>query len=1306
MKIDMQRSEIRNNRENLSVEDLYKLVNDIYYGFATDGSKLKESICAIPMNDISFRGQHHLHIIGNADTKFCQRFKDIGISAGAYINHHNDWLLLIVSDMEMIENILGMGNPYLESITVSNTDISVLNAGTFPNLKSIALHDNFQLAKIFGLDQLTQLSNIYIGSCDNLFELSGVEKIGQLTNLQICYCDKLYDFSWLTNHTQLTVLHLSGFSHSVLLPNINEMTQLRALALYDCPSLTSLQGLDSLKQLEYLCCMGCSGINALSELAGLSQLTYLFLCNCENLTELDVSGCSGITELMISGCYKLTCIPGLDSLIRLKQLDISGCCNLSMLPKLDHLTQLEKLHISECSSLEMLDLSGCKRLTQLTGLERMPQLTSLNLFMCRSLTQLSYLEQLTQLTRLNISNCRRITALPGLDKLYRLTDLNLAGCEGLTNIPNLGELTRLTYLNLSSCRKLLTLPGLINLPNLTELKLRGCEKLTCLPPLDRSSRLTILDIHGCENLADLPELGKLVSLEKIDLSKTAISIVPDGIRNMSKIRKLNLSLLHLKSLPEWLPDIAESINVKNQGGKSGEAKAIVYLGKTIVDGMDMSIFEQPYEMVVKWFDAQKLGKTQPLNEIKVVFLGDGEAGKSYTIARLMNDGGAPDHAVFDGQSTPGIVIRNKEYDLGDRKIQVHYWDFGGQEIMHSMHRIFLTGRTMYVILLNARDDTQSDRAKYWLHNVKSFAPDAPVLLVLNKIDQNENASVDEPDLRNRCNKLTQVVRLSAKDFTQEEFNNCFTDVLLEEIQKTGYLDVQWPTTWTKVKDRLEHMETHYITGSDYQTICTDCQVDDNQKNLLHWFNDLGVSFCCDGEDDYTLEDYVILRPDWITNALYIILFNALEGARNGLIPHRSIYNLLRNAHANPEIRCTLPQASYTAGDIGYVLGIMRKFNLSFTDGQNNEFVPMLCQQNSMVDVQYYQKDAEILEFNMEFDYLPNNLLHRLMVERYSELDMATVWRTGARFQLKELGYSAVVVIDGNTLRFFIRHTDSMHRPNTYLTMLKAHVERIVEKMGLKAPICQLIYKLDGKRDEFEYEMLKGMKSIGQTMAYSREWRRMLPIQDILNQSAPDNLDDEKKLLDRIVQACGNIQDEPSYHLVSKSDGHGYVNGQGMEDLRNRRIRDNLMNAGYPVNDQTQRGISSSGKSVGELDMLVYNDSNEPWTIIEALRVSDKDKSEWNKHLKKLTDNYNTRGFPALYLLAYVDADTATFKQIWQSYQDHIKTHHPGQLKYSDGSFVELDIPNHQYIKVAKCRYTGGVDPITVYHIFAYVPLKN
>ena len=687
----------------------------------------------------------------------------------------------------------------------------------------------------------------------------------------------------------------------------------------------------------------------------------------------------------------------------------------------------------------------------------------------------------------------------------------------------------------------------------------------------------------------------------------------------------------------------------------------------------------------------------PLNEIKVVFLGDGEAGKSHTIARLMNDGGEPDYAVFDSQSTPGIVIRNKEYDLGDRRITVHYWDFGGQEIMHSMHRIFLTSRTMYVVLLNARDDTQGDRAHYWLQNIQSFAPDAPVLLVLNKIDQNPKASVDERTLRIRYPGLAQVVRLSALNFDKKRFNQEFTDILLEEIIKTGWLDAQWPNSWIKVKDRLENMETHYITGSDYQLLCRECGVEENQKDLLHRFNDLGIIFSFGDPEADALEKHMILRPDWITNALYIILFNHLEGANNGLIPHESIYRLLEDSHRNPYIRSTLPYVKYDISDIHYVLGVMRKFDLSFTDGKNNEFFPMLCQQESTVDIRYYKQDPDILEFNMEFEYLPENLLHRLMVERHEELDMESAWRRGARFHLKELSYRAVVLIDVNTLRFFIRHTDPMHRPNTYLTMLKSHVDRIVEKMGLRPPAAHLIYKQDGKRDEFDYEMLKVRQNVGQRYAFSMSFRKMIAIDDILNQAAPDRLQDEKKLLDDIVRSCLNIQDEPSYYLRAGEDN------RGVEDKWNRRIRDDLTMLGYRAMDQVTRGFRGVDQDVGSIDILIYNDRMEPWSIIETMCLQQGKASirMWDDHFTHMLDSNVHMGVSPLFLLSYLGCDANEYEPLWRRYSDHIRRYSPGRGELLNGSYEEItSVP---FLKAVRCRYYVNGKDVTVYHCFVRIP---
>lgn len=460
--------------------------------------------------------------------------------------------------------------------------------------------------------------------------------------------------------------------------------------------------------------------------------------------------------------------------------------------------------------------------------------------------------------------------------------------------------------------------------------------------------------------------------------------------------------------------------------------------------------------------------------------------------------------------------------------------------------------------------------------------------------------------------------------------------------------------------------------------------------MLHWFNDLGVSFCFCDENDYALEDYVILRPDWITNALYIILFNECEGAINGLIPHKSIYHLLTNTGIDHSIHCVLPQATYKHSDIQYVLGVMRKFQLSFADGSDHEFIPMLCQQNSTVDTQYYHNDPDILSFNMEFEYLPNNLLHRLMVERYVELDLENVWRTGAKFQQSETGLSAVITIDNNSLNIFIHHANDLHRPNTYLAILKANVDRIWKKMGLQPPRNHIVYKLDDKREIFDYELLKAMIESRETSVFSLIHKTRIPIEAIMNQAAPDGLEEENKLLQAILKSCEQIQREPAIRGTK-------------EDNRNRRMRDALQNFGYDIHDQTQIGVSESRKDVGELDLMVYREDSTPWSVIESLRINDGGKRDWNRHLEKLLDNYNPHGVPFLFLITYADCKKFNFDTIWDGYQSHIQQYDTGKFLYVNGSFEILSKKqDSHYLQFARSKYRcNGYTP-TVYHIFVQV----
>ena len=170
--------------------------------------------------------------------------------------------------------------------------------------------------------------------------------------------------------------------------------------------------------------------------------------------------------------------------------------------------------------------------------------------------------------------------------LSRVTSLNLRDCESLRRLSGLDKLTQLTHLNLSWCRNFTEVSELENQTQLTSLDLSGCWDL---PRLEKLTRLTSLNLSGCEDLTHIPE----------------------SIRNMKDLRKLYLCRLTLNELPDWLPEIAEHFTM-GRIWSNGENKAVVSFKDTTIKGVDMSIFEHPYEMVVKWFEERKKARLRRL----------------------------------------------------------------------------------------------------------------------------------------------------------------------------------------------------------------------------------------------------------------------------------------------------------------------------------------------------------------------------------------------------------------------------------------------------------------------------------------------------------------------------------------------------------------------------------------------------------------------------------------------------------------------------------------------------------------------
>jgi GTPase SAR1 family protein len=287
----------------------------------------------------------------------------------------------------------------------------------------------------------------------------------------------------------------------------------------------------------------------------------------------------------------------------------------------------------------------------------------------------------------------------------------------------------------------------------------------------------------------------------------------------------------------------------------------------------------------------------------VILLGDAAAGKTYTVQRLLNGCQKGDYHT---ETTHGILIEELHPRRGGEDYTVRIWDFGGQDIMNEMHRCFLTERTCYVILVDTRNNGQTQRARHWLRTIQSVAPEAPVVLLVNEMTGGVNLDLDGTTLQEEYPNLKEIHHCSARTAEEEEFRREVEAPILRQALEMDSCKMTLPESWEQVRQELLALreKKYYIDRADFHTLCDTHGVpkDDQLRVwLLNWFNDMGVCFSYHFEEGRERqEDYKILEPAWLTSAIYRLIWEK-KPSDDGIITRTEIDLILRKK-GSPEKR--------------------------------------------------------------------------------------------------------------------------------------------------------------------------------------------------------------------------------------------------------------------------------------------------------------------------------------------------------------------------------------------------------------------
>ncbi|MGB1205825.1 MAG: COR domain-containing protein, partial [Chitinophagales bacterium] len=608
------------------------------------------------------------------------------------------------------------------------------------------------------------------------------------------------------------------------------------------------------------------------------------------------------------------------------------------------------------------------------------------------ISQIQNLDNLPSLQELNISH-NQISQIQNLDNLLSLEILDISSNK-ISQIQNSDNLLSLEILDISS-NKISQIQNLDNLPSLQELNISR-NQISQIQNLDNLPSLEILDI-SYNKISQIQNLDNLPSLEKLYFSYNKIS----QIQNLDNLPSLETLYIKDNQISK-LENLDKLSNLKELNINSNQIKDLTPLLPFIKKGISMSLSYNPWQKppknivlqgtqtILNYFKDIENSKATSEKYIKLQIVGNGCVGKTTLVHRLL------DKKYIDiplKERTHGVIIRN--WKLEDPTVIANVWDFGGQEIYHATHRLFLSPRTLYLLVYTPQKEYMPDETyfqpSYWLDYIADLGKGSRVILVQSKIDMSsDNLLSDDLEKLKRYYEthhglqFGQNLKVSAK--TNKGIRALRSEIAeqLEELQKQ-YKEIL-PENWLEVRIQIEELKAdkskHFLTYADYLAICKHRKVV-SHDTLIAYLHDTGSLYY----QKNLFDNKILLQQQWAIDGVYEILRD-----KHFLNNKRSIqfYELERiwKKHNLAEKRVF----------IGFMLSCEIAFELTDRQTEEEEKEYVVPQLLSAVAPPFaeFRHEKEVIYYKLTYLFLHQSIIERFIVRTAQTLKAgeAHYWKNG------------------------------------------------------------------------------------------------------------------------------------------------------------------------------------------------------------------------------------------------------------------------------------------------------------------------
>jgi len=505
-------------------------------------------------------------------------------------------------------------------------------------------------------------------------------------------------------------------------------------------------------------------------------------------------------------------------------------------------------------------------------------------------------------------------------------------------------------------------------------------------------------------------LSKLKQLEVLNLRNNLLKTIPTSIRNLDRLRRLDVTGNKISTLPLFLghsPNL-EELSVSENPLLEPPPEIVSQGSRAIITYLR----ERSHETTVQWVS-------------KLLLVGEGGVGKTSLLRALNREPFDPESSTTHGLNVAPLVIPHP--DICDIEMTLNTWDFGGQEIYHATHQFFLTNRSLFVLIWNARIGFEQSKIYYWLDRIQALAPSAPVIVLATHSDERD-AELPEADLRSRYSQIRCFAHVSNK--TGDGIGGV-REKIAELAASLPLMGESWPTTWLSAADAVRDSSETYVSLSALHDIYREHKVTPESFDILtRWLHDLGsvLHFSHDSE----LRDVVLLKPQWVSEKISEVLECPDVIASNGIFRHNHMDSVWADLHSSMREK---------------FLRLMERFDLSYRIPEDPENKSLVVERLSLdpPDISDLWDEAACdprhRELSMVFDLnstLPAGI-PTWFIARSHRFSTGRHWRYGAVFADHKHGRHVALVQappGGKIVSLSVRGPN----PQSFFTLLRDGIE--------------------------------------------------------------------------------------------------------------------------------------------------------------------------------------------------------------------------------------------------------------------------